>query len=700
MLLYSYLKIITSSFFSGAKKKSPASAGPSLKRTSSSSEERESPVKKPNTVDIEDEELEELKTEQQSAKLFIESIKSSQPPLSHSNISDNDKLLRYKELVEMFDALSATNSRLQMIKIASDFFYQRLKTFPDELSKVTYLCVNRLGPDYEGLELGLGESLIQKALSEATGKPLAQIKKEYQQEGDLGKVALLARGHQPTMFPPKPLTVNEVFKSFTEIAKISGTSAQRRRIDIVKRLLTACKGNEAKYLVRSLCGNLRIGMAEKSLLSALAQAFVAWEYSELKNRLPPEKALVDGEEVFKEVYSQMPNYELVIQAALKHGPSKIAEFCKITAGLPVKPMLAKPTKSITEILDRFHEVKFTCEYKYDGERAQVHATEDGQIHIYSRNMEDMTQRYPDLATVMPRFLNKENKSFILDCEAVAWDRETKKILPFQVLSSRKRKDVEEGSIKVRICLFAFDMLFFNGESLLKKPFSERRFLLHENFPEVEGEFQYAQSMDTDNVDEIQTFLDQSVKDNCEGLMIKVLKSDESYYEPSKRSRNWLKLKKDYLDGVGDSLDLVVLGAYYGRGKRTKFYGGYLLGCYNPDSEEYEIVCKIGTGFSDEQLEEFYNDLSKTAIDQPKSYFSITPSVKPDVWFEPTKVWEIKTADLTLSPIYTAGAKTMGEKGISLRFPRFIRVRDDKSPENSTNSEQIVDMYNSQRSMIE
>jgi DNA ligase 1 len=315
-------------------------------------------------------------------------------------------------------------------------------------------------------------------------------------------------------------------------------------------------------------------------------------------------------------------------------------------------------------------------------------------------MEDMTQRYPDLATVMPRFLNEGNNSFILDCEAVAWDREAKKILPFQILSSRKRKDVEEGSIKVRICLFAFDILFFNGESLLQKTLAERRQIIKDHFPEVDGEFRYAQSIDAESTDEIQSFLDQSVADNCEGLMIKVLETSESGYEPSKRSRNWLKLKKDYLEGVGDSLDLVVLGGYHGRGRRTNFYGGYLLGCYNPENEEYETVCKIGTGFSDENLEAFYNELSKTVINEPKGYFSFTPSASPDVWFEPTKVWEIKTADLTLSPVYTAGIEKIGGKGISLRFPRFIRVRDDKAPEDSTNSEQIVEMYQSQRSVAQ
>ncbi|ANB15112.1 DNA ligase (ATP) CDC9 [Sugiyamaella lignohabitans] len=500
------------------------------------------------------------------------------------------------------------------------------------------------------------------------------------------------------MFAPKPLSVSEVFKSLTEIAKSSGASSQAKKIGIIKRMLTACKGTEPKYLVRSLEGKLRIGMAEKSVLTALSQAFITWEFEKNGKRVKADD-IQQADEIVKDVCSQLPNYEVIIEAILKDGILNLKDACKLTPGIPLKPMLAKPTKSITEVLDRFNGEEFTCEYKYDGERAQVHATEDGKIRVYSRNMEDMSQRYPDIVSIVPHFMPDSKKSFILDCEAVAWDREQRKILPFQVLSTRKRKDVEEGSIKVRVHLFAFDLLYLDGEPLLQKSLLERRELIKNNFTEVEGEFAYAKSMNSDNIEEIQAFLDQSVKDSCEGLMVKMLNGTESGYEPSKRSRNWLKLKKDYLSGVGDSLDLVVLGAYYGRGKRTNVYGGFLLGCYNADSEDYETVCKIGTGFSEANLEEFHKQLSTTVVSEPKSYISYdpTPSSLPDVWFEPTTVWEVLTADLSLSPIYKAGIQQLG-RGISLRFPRFIRVREDKKPEDATTSEQIVDFYQRQASL--
>lgn len=220
---------------------------------------------------------------------------------------------------------------------------------------------------------------------------------------------------------------------------------------------------------------------------------------------------------------------------------------------------------------------------------------------------------------------------------------------------------------------------------------------------MEGEFRFAQSGDTSDLDEIQNLLDESVKASCEGLMVKMLDTEESGYEPSKRSRNWLKVKKDYLSGIGDSLDLVVLGAYFGKGKRTSVYGAFLLACYNAADDTYETVCNIGTGFSDEMLAELHKELSKHTIDKPKPFYTHSSVAKdqPDVWLEPRFVWEVKTADLTMSPRYKAGADALHDpsgKGISLRFPRFIKKRDDKKPDQATGSRMVVDMYRKQESV--
>ena len=227
--------------------------------------------------------------------------------------------------------------------------------------------------------------------------------------------------------------------------------------------------------------------------------------------------------------------------------------------------------------------------------------------------------------------------------------------------------------------------------------------MREAFSSVEGEFAFAQYGNTSDLEEIQTLLDESVKASCEGLMVKMLDTEESGYEPSKRSRNWLKVKKDYLSGVGDSLDLVVLGAYYGKGKRTSVYGAFLLACYNAATQTYESVCNIGTGFSEAILEELHSTLSEITIDKAKPFYShsTVPKDQPDVWFEPRVVWEVKTADLTLSPRYKAGAEALADtsgRGISLRFPRFLKVREDKKPEQATGSRMVVDMYKKQESV--
>ncbi|KAI9189974.1 ATP-dependent DNA ligase Cdc17 [Blastocladiella emersonii ATCC 22665] len=596
----------------------------------------------------------------------------------------------YADICDMFDEVSQTTKRLEIAAIVAKFLLRVIRESPADLLQTLYLCINRLCPEYEGLELGIGESILMKAIAESTGRKLQAIKDDFAKTGDLGEVAQASRGTQKTMFQPKPLLVQRVFKTLKEIANISGGSSQKIKIDKIKSLMVSCRGSEAKYLIRSLQGKLRIGLAERTVLVALAQAFM---YARTKK--PSDVELKEGEETLKAVYSELPCYDKIIPALLEYPLADLPEHCHLTPGIPLKPMLAHPTKAISEVLDRFEDKSFTCEYKYDGERAQIHKLESGKSHIFSRNSEDLSPKYPEVMARLQRACGPTTTSFVLDCEAVAWDREKECILPFQVLSTRKRKDVTEADIKVQVCIYVFDLLYLNGESLLRHTLKERRELLHSHFVEVAGEFNFAKSMESNTVDDIQTFLDESIVGNCEGLMVKTL-VDESSYEPSKRSRNWLKVKKDYLDGVGDSLDLVVIGGYTGKGKRTGVYGGFLLACYDPAAEEYQSICKIGTGFSEEDLTKLAEALRLHVIPEPKQYYRLGDA-KADVWFDPVQVWEVKTADLSISPVYQAGVGLVDpNKGISLRFPRFIRVRDDKGPEDATSADQVADMYRSQQ----
>ncbi|KAF3770349.1 hypothetical protein M406DRAFT_59377 [Cryphonectria parasitica EP155] len=643
----------------------------------------------------------------------------------------------YAALCKTFSLIELTTKRLEIQAHCSLFLRQVLRLTPDDMVPTILLMINKLAPDYAGIELGIGESSIMKAIGETTGRTLAVIKNDQKEIGDLGLVAVKSRSTQPTMFKPKALTVRGVHTGLMGIATVTGSGAQGRKVDGIKKLLSAAdahgtgkvditkdKGgpSETKYLVRFLEGKLRLGLAQQTVLTSLAHAMICHEAG-LKNEVPSTTEMEQAETTLKTVYSELPSYDVIIPAMLEHGILKLRENCKLCPGVPLKPMLAKPTKAITEVLDRFEGRKFTCEYKYDGERAQIHyvakdadqhlseatagatkAVGDGVASIFSRNSEDLSKKYPDILAKLHTWVKEDTKSFVLDCETVAWDTLEKKVLPFQNLMTRKKKDVKIEDVKVKVCVFAFDLLYLNGKAIVEKSLAERRELLHEAFVPVEGEFAFATHTNGQELDDIQTFLDESVKASCEGLMVKMLEGSESAYEPSRRSQNWLKIKKDYLSGVGDSLDLVVLGAYYGKGKRTSVYGAFLLACYNPSSDTYETVCNIGTGFSEAVLEELHKSLNAIVIDRPKPFYAHSSGNQhqPDVWFEPRYVWEVRTADLTLSPRYKAGMKEgvdpAGEKGISLRFPRFIKVRDDKKPDEATSSRQVAEMYRKQESV--
>ncbi|KAF9167267.1 hypothetical protein DFQ26_005226 [Actinomortierella ambigua] len=646
-----------------------------------------------------EEELETEKTEiKQVAAQWADFFSKSSSVQTESASWKAGEPVPYAALCQTFEKIEETTKRLLILEYLVKLLVTVIKLSPESLLTVIYLSINKLCPEYEGLELGIGESLLMKAIAESTGREMKKIKADYADIGDLGVVAMNSRSNQPTMFRPKALTIPHVFKTLKDIASLSGNSSQKQKVDKIKLLLVSCRNKEAKYLMRSLEGKLRIGLAERTVVVALAQAIVL-STPDIK-KLSQERLqarLEKAAEVVKAVYSELPCYDLIVPALLKGGIDNLKAECKLTPGIPLKPMLAHPTKALTDILDRFENTAFTCEYKYDGERAQIHKLEDGRSMIYSRNSENMSAKYPDIMEKLSKFSKDNTTSFVLDCEAVAWDREQQCILPFQVLSTRKRKDVKEEDIKVQVCVFPFDLLYLNGRSLLQEPLEKRRELLYEHFHEVPGEFAFAKSMNSTQIEDIQTFLDQSVANNCEGLMVKIMNGDEATYEPSKRSRNWLKVKKDYLAGVGDSIDLVVIGAYIGKGKRTGVYGGYLLACYDPDREVYQSICKIGTGFSEQDLEDLHKSMKDHVIAEPKSYYLLGEGNKPDVWFAPVQVWEIKCADLSLSPVYKAAVGIVdASRGISLRFPRFIRIRDDKTPENATSSEQIADMYNDQK----
>ncbi|KAK4480040.1 hypothetical protein RD792_013097 [Penstemon davidsonii] len=634
-------------------------------------------------------------------------------------------------VVKAFDAISKESGRIAITEIVCNMLRTVIETTPDDLVAVVYLLANRIASAHEGLELGLGDASIIKALAEACGAKEAHIKKQYKELGDLGLVAKASRSSQPLMRKPEALTVAKVFETFQVIAKVlyalrhdrtesqshytlsicfctnpenkqhpreSGKDSQEKKKNHIKALLVAATDCEPQYLIRLLQTKLRIGLAEQTLLTALGHAAV---YSEKHSSAPPkvDNPLEEAAKVVKQVYSVIPVYDKIVPALLSGGVWNLPKTCSFSPGIPVGPMLAKPTKGVSEILDKFQDMEFTCEYKYDGERAQIHYMEDGSVEIYSRNAERNTGKFPDVVAAITRigifypvvttngiwslpgqsFVLKQPSvtSFVLDCEIVAYDREKQRIQPFQILSTRARKNVIMSDIKVEVCIYAFDILYLNGQQLLQEQLNVRREHLYKSFLEEPGFLQFATSLTSNDLEEIQKFLDDAVNSSSEGLIIKTLTKDATY-EPSKRSNNWLKLKKDYMESIGDSLDLVPIAAFHGKGKRTGVYGAFLLACYDSDKEEFQTICKIGTGFSEVMLEERSASLRSKVIPKPK-------------------VWEVKAADLTISPVHRAAIGTVDpNKGISLRFPRLLRVREDKNPEQASSSDMVADMYNAQK----
>ncbi|CDW77798.1 dna ligase 1 [Stylonychia lemnae] len=609
-------------------------------------------------------------------------------------------------------------STQQIKDIISNVFRTTLLLCPEELPDMFYFFCIKLGPDYESNETGIGLELLSNSVAKACGKSVKQIREQYKIDGDYGIVVEKGKGAQKSLgnffkkqetTKAKPLTFRKVYESFQKISKCSGNNSQSEKETIILKLLQEATNEEAKYIVRWLQKNLKTGAAEKTYLAALARS-IAYTPPNTKPMIVNARIGMQDYQFYQkcdylehginEAICEFPNHGEVIKVLLQVGDdmAKLKQQCHIRIGIPVKPMLAKPTKGIREVLDRFEQQKFTCEYKYDGFRGQIHfdrSNLDKQVMIYSRNLESMTHQYPDVVEFIKRTASIELDTFILDSELVAFDTINNRILPFQVLTQRSRKNVTEEDLKTKICVCAFDLLYLNGKSLLKENFTTRRSLMHYHFKEKEHSLIFAKYKDAEAVESIEEFLQESIKDSCEGLMVKTLESNATY-EPSKRSLNWLKLKKDYLDsGFGDSLDLVVVGADFGKGKRAGLYGSFLMACFDDNLEMLQTITMMASGITDDQMYLFHEMLQKTEISRPPTNLKYKDK-SVDVWFQPRYVWEVKCADLSLSPVYCASLGSIeSNRGIALRFPRFIRERPDKNIEDATSSNQILEYFKSQ-----
>lgn len=572
-------------------------------------------------------------------------------------------LNRFLTFCETLEKISGTQSRLEIQSILTDYYKAVMGHNKQDLIYALYLSTTTIYPEYKNKVLNLGDRIIMQVLSEATGMSTSSLRKEYKQTGDYGTIAMKNRASQ-IFISKRVLYLKDIVDCLREIADVTGPRATSLRTRKMLGLVAIASPLETKYLFRIFEEKLNVRLAFKTVLISLAMVF--------------DKSYVDD---VKSAYYRKPDIEALTNMIITNGIDKLSFMYGVEAGIPLKPMLAQPSKNISNGFKRVEGKNFTCEYKYDGERIQIHKN-NGTITTYSRNLENTTKKYPDIVVGDDCACD-----FIIDCEVVAFDQKENKIMSFQTLSTRKRKDVKE--ITVNVCIFVFDILYFDGQSLIHKSLRERRNVLYRNFKEIENKFYFSKNIESSLVENIDAFFKEATDNGMEGVMVKLL-DEGSNYTPCERSNSWIKLKKDYLDNVCDSFDLVVIGVYYGKGKRTGVYGGFLLACYNQEDDVFETVCKIGTGFSDNQLATFY-ELFNSEICGPRKEYRYKEEAVPDLWINPRYVWEVKAAGLSLSPVYCAGSEKYG-KGISLRFPVFLRERCDKKPSDCTSSTQIKALY--------
>lgn len=583
--------------------------------------------------------------------------------------------MRFSEIADTFEKMSSTTKRLELTQHLVELFQ---KTPPEIISKIVYLIQGKLRPDFEGVELGLAEKLAIHALSKSSGIPIKKINSTYAEDGDLGGTAAkIMEQKTQTTFLAQDITAERVYETLYKIAKLEGQRSQDMKMKYVSSLLNDATPQEAKFILKIAMGTLRLGIADNTVMDALAISYTGSK----ENRQRLEAA-----------YNVSSDLGAVAETISRSGLKGLDEF-HVKVFSPIRPMLAERVKSEAEAIEKLGG-EFAVEYKLDGERVQIHY-KDSRMVLYSRRLENITSYYPDILENLPKAL--KTTDVILEAEAVAINQDSGEFLPFQELMHRRRKyDIDRIVEKYPITVNLFDVLYLNGKDLLNDPYKIRR----KKLEEITNENEYTKIVTQTIVhaeNEIEDFLENGINAGCEGLMLKVL---DAPYRAGARGNNWLKLKREYRNELGDSLDLVVIGAFFGKGRRTGKYGTLLLASYNQDRDTFESICKVGTGFTDENLDQFYQILQDkvTLKKNPR----IESGMEPDVWFEPELVIEIVASEITLSPVHTTAKDSIrAGSGLALRFPKFTgKIRMEKAPEDASTDQEVITLYKNQKKVTQ
>ena len=571
--------------------------------------------------------------------------------------------MKYQVLADAYARIEATTSRLGMTDLLADLFRQTLKGL---IGRVVYLTQGKLYPDFEGIEIGVAEKLAVRAVAQATEVTPEAVDRRLAKEGDLGSVAeaLLSKAQGRRAV----LTVDEVYRELDRAARAAGKGAQAVKLEAIAGLIKRATPAEAKYITRTVTGKLRLGVGDMTVLDALAVVFGGGRQAR------PE---------LERAYNLTSDLGYVAETVSGGGLEAIRKI-HVVVGKPIRPMLAERLGDPKEILDKLGG-RCVAEYKYDGERLQIHK-QGTRVDIFSRRLEKITPQYPDVVDLVRRHLVA--REAIMEGEVVAIDAASGDLLPFQELMHRRRKyGIEEAMAQIPTALFAFDALYVNRKDYTEQPYLQRHQALKRIVKE-DDRFRLAIYREVESVRELEEVFEQAVQEGCEGL---ICKATGGVYQAGARGWLWIKFKREYRSEMTDAVDLVVVGAFHGRGRRGGTYGALLMAAYDPKGDIFRTVCKLGSGFTDELLAELPKRLRPYV--HPDRHPRVDSRMVADVWLEPALVYQVIGAEITLSPVHTAGWNLIRERsGLAIRFPRLTRTREDKSPTDATTVHELVEMY--------
>ena len=578
----------------------------------------------------------------------------------------------YDNLVEYYARLESTTKRLEMTDILTDLFKEATA---DEVDKIVYLTQGKIHPDWKGEpEIGMAEKMVVETLTKVTGLKKAKVERLVSQLGDIGLTAEEAlRGKTQGSFFQRNLTVTDIYSGLDRIARREGQGSSKQKMDDLGSLLADSSPLGARYLARMVVGKLRLGIGDMTILDALSQAHTGSK---------------EKRGVLERAYNLSSDLGLVARTLEEEGLDAIENF-HVRVGSPIRVMAAQRLSTAEEIIEKL-EGQCSAEYKLDGERFQIHKDGD-RVNIFSRRLENITYMYPDAVQLTRTQITAEDA--IVEGEAVAYDPDTGEDRPFQTLMQRRRKyGIEEMMERIPVRVYLFDCLYADGRDLTLEPYPERINVL-ESITVQKDDYRLVERLVTSDPAELDRFFQQSIADGTEGLVVKSTGVD-SVYRAGARSWLWVKLKRSYQSKMQDHVDLVVVGAFHGRGRRAGSYGALLVAAYDPESDVYKTVCKVGSGFTDENLEQTLGMLEPHRLSH--RHARVESLMDAEVWFEPVVVMEVLGDEITLSPMHTAAFDEIrGGSGLAIRFPRFTRWRDDKSAEEATTVQEIADMYRSQ-----